>query len=73
MKRRVTRRFGAVRVFVILGLLLAAFTFSTANVKAAPKLSRKKIVLIKGQRQQLQIRGTAKRSGGRAETNLSQR
>ena len=61
MKGRVTRRFGAVRVFVILGLLLAAFTFSTANVKAAPKLSRKKIVLIKGQKQQLQIRGTAKK------------
>ena len=40
MKGRVTRRFGAVRVFVILGLLLAAFTFSTANVKAAPKLSK---------------------------------
>ena len=61
MKERVTRRFGAVRVFVILGLLLAAFTFSTANVKAAPKLSKKKIVLIKGQKQQLQIRGTAKK------------
>ena len=61
MKGRVTRRFGVVRVCVILGLLLAAFTFSTANVKAAPKLSKKKIVLIKGQKQQLQIRGTAKK------------
>lgn len=61
MKGRVKRRFEAVRVFVILGLLLAAFTFSTANVKAAPKLSKKKIVLIKGQKQQLQIRGTAKK------------